>query len=234
MTNGKEKTGLILALDLDDTHSALKFLDSWGANIQFVKIGPGLFSRGGIPFITRLREGGWEIFLDIKLHDIPNTVAAAIKALSAENIWAATLHTSGGSAMMSAAADIRDDKRPLLFGVTVLTSHDSKTWEEVNPGCSMERALLKRAESAMSSHMDGIVCSPRELPMFGQRDFESLLKIVPGVRPVDYVMNDDQKRIATPADAARGGADFVVVGRPITQAADPGEVIDAILEELKQ
>jgi orotidine-5'-phosphate decarboxylase len=181
-----------------------------------------------------LREGGWEIFLDIKLHDIPNTVAAAIKALSAENIWAVTLHTSGGSAMMSAAADIRDDKRPLLFGVTVLTSHDSKTWEEVNPGCSMESALLKRAESAMSSHMDGIVCSPRELPMFGQRDFESLLKIVPGVRPVDYVMNDDQKRTATPADAARGGADFVVVGRPITQAADPGEVIDVILEELKQ
>ncbi|MFP4481295.1 MAG: orotidine-5'-phosphate decarboxylase [Thermovirgaceae bacterium] len=234
MVAGNEKPGLILALDFENVDKARRFLDSWGKRVTFIKVGPGLFARGGRPFIKELTEAGWKIFLDLKLHDIPNTVGGAVEILSSEGVWAVTLHTSGGIDMMKAAGKKRRNGMPLLFGVTVLTSLDQKSWEEVHPYCPMRESLLKRAEAAKNSHMDGIVCSPRELPMFSTPVFDDLMKIVPGIRPLGYDGADDQKRTATPAKAAREGADFIVVGRPIIQATNPGSVIDTILEDLKQ
>ncbi|MGC9372916.1 MAG: orotidine-5'-phosphate decarboxylase [Thermovirgaceae bacterium] len=229
-----KKPGLILALDFENVDTVRRFLDSWGDRVTFIKIGPGLFARGGIPFIVELMGGGWKVFLDLKLHDIPNTVAGAVKVLSSEGVWAVTLHTSGGRDMMSAAAKECRDGTPLLFGVTVLTSLDQGSWEEVHPSCPMQDALLQRAKAAKNSQMDGIVCSPRELRLFSDPAFDGLIKIVPGIRPLGYEVRDDQKRTATPIEAAREGADFVVVGRPVIQAVHPGNVIDTILEDLKQ
>ena len=231
---GKEEPRMILALDLETTDEALGFLRRWGKRIKYVKIGPGLFAQGGTDFITRLQEDGRKTFLDLKLHDIPNTVAEAVKFLSSKGVWAITLHTSGGRSMMESAVKVRKDKSTLLFGVTVLTSLDSTSWDEVHPGCSINDALAKRAEIAVESGMDGIVCSPRELGMFNSDPYDGLLKIVPGIRPADYGMFDDQRRTATPSFAAEGGADFVVVGRPVTRAADPGRMIDTILRDLKR
>ncbi len=229
-----KKPRLILALDFENVDRVRRFLDSWGDRVTFIKIGPGLFARGGIPFVAELVEGGWKVFLDLKLHDIPNTVATAVKILSSEGVWAVTLHTSGGSDMMRAAAKERSDGTPFLFGVTVLTSLDQRSWEEVHPRCPIQEALLQRAKAAENSHIDGIVCSPRELKLFSDPAFDGLIKVVPGIRPLDYEVRDDQKRTATPVEAAREGADFVVVGRPVIQAVHPGNVINSILEDLKQ
>jgi len=230
----KKKPGLILALDFENLDMVRRFLDSWGDRVTFIKIGPGLFALGGIPFISELMKGGWKVFLDLKLHDIPNTVAGAVKVLSSEGVWAITLHTAGGKGMMRAAAKECSGGAPLLFGVTILTSLDQRSWEEVHPGCPMREALLQRAKAAKSGHMDGIVCSPRELKLFSDPAFDDLLKIVPGIRPLGYDIRDDQKRTATPVEAVREGADFVVVGRPVIQAGHPGNVIDTILEDLQQ
>jgi orotidine-5'-phosphate decarboxylase len=232
--NENKKPGLILALDFENVDMVRRFLDSWGDRVTFVKIGPGLFARGGIPFVAELVDGGWKVFLDLKLHDIPNTVAGAVKVLASEKVWAVTLHTSGGSNMMSAAAKECKEGTPLLFGVTVLTSLDQRSWEEVHPLCPMQQAMLRRARAAKNSHMDGIVCSPRDLSLFKNAAFGNLIKIVPGIRPLGYDVCDDQKRTATPMEAAREGADFVVVGRPVIQAVHPGNAIDTILEELNQ
>lgn len=228
------KPRLIVALDQDTVRRALYFLDKWGQRVRFIKIGPGLFAQGGRALLSELHGGGWKVFLDLKLHDIPNTVAKAVRALSEEAAWAITLHTSGGAAMMEAASLAREDGKTLLFGVTVLTSMDDRSWQEVHPGCPMNAALLKRAEVAKNSGMDGIVCSPGDLSLFGRERFGSLLKIVPGIRPSAYERADDQKRAATPRFAAKGGADYLVVGRPITQAHDPDKAIDAILKDLEQ
>lgn len=229
-----KKTELILALDLDSPEEAKKFLSMHCSKLKYIKIGPKLFIKGGKDFLSSVIESGWEIFLDVKLHDIPNTVKGAVEAASELGLWALTVHTAGGKNMMEAAFNARGScEKPLLFGVTVLTSMDELVWKDVNPESSMDECLKIRAKAALVAGMDGVVCSAKDLKLFNEEEYGSLLKVVPGIRPKDFSSRDDQKRVATPAEAARGGADYIVVGRPILNSDNPDKVIDNILEDLE-
>jgi orotidine-5'-phosphate decarboxylase len=228
------KTELILALDLDSPEEAREFLTKNCSNLKYIKIGPKLFIKGGKDFLSFVIGEGWDVFLDVKLHDIPNTVKGAVEAASELGLWALTLHAAGGIKMMEDAFRARGSKeKPLLFGVTVLTSMDESTLQEVTPGCSIKESLVARAKACLAAKMDGIVCSTKDLHLFSGKEYENLLKVVPGIRPKDFVNKDDQKRVATPAEAARSGADYIVVGRPILLSHDPKEVINNILEDLE-
>lgn len=228
------KTELILALDLDTPEEAKDFLSRNCSKLRYIKIGPKLFIKGGKDFLSFVIGEGWNVFLDVKLHDIPNTVKGAVEAASELGLWALTLHAAGGIKMMEEASYARDpQKKPLLFGVTVLTSMDESTLQEVTPGSSIRESLEARARACVAAKMDGIVCSAKDLNLFGGKEYENLLKVVPGIRPKDFITKDDQKRVATPSEAARSGADYIVVGRPILRSHNPKEVINSILEDLK-
>jgi orotidine-5'-phosphate decarboxylase len=161
----------------------------------------------------------YSVFLDIKVHDIPNTVFMAVDALASEGLWALTLHCGGGRKMLEEAGRAKEKAGSgmNLLGVTVLTSFDATSWEEVAPGCPMSLALEKRASLCRETGMDGIVCSPLDLPVVTVAG-RGLFTVVPGVRPAS--LNDDQARTATPQKTVSEGADYIVVGRPIVNAPD--------------
>lgn len=225
---------LILALDTHDLQEAREFLAPLRSVLRYVKVGPRLWTLGGGPFIGEICVQGFDVFLDLKLHDIPNTVAAAVDAISDLGLWALTLHAGGGKAMLEAAVSARDDAESemVLLGVSVLTSLDQPAWDRVCPGCSLDEAIKSRTLLCVESGMDGIVCSPLDLPMVRQTAGESLITVVPGVRP--WKVNDDQKRSATPAEAIRAGADYLVVGRPIIQSDNPISAVSDIFEQMEE
>ena len=219
---------LIVALDLPTVQEALAFLDETGDLLPLVKVGPGLFFQGGRSFLERLMGRGHQVFLDVKLHDIPNTVALAVRALSDMGLWALTVHTSGGLPMMGAAA--QEAGETLILGVTVLTSLGEKEWGEVHPDSPLEAALAARASAAQRAGLDGLVCSPSDLRTV--RLSSSLMTVVPGIRPAS--LGDDQARTAAPKEAIMAGADYLVVGRPILKAEDRRQALLAILEEIEE
>lgn len=227
-----KKCGLIVALDLPALDDARKFLDRLDRATKYVKVGPRLYALGGTAFAKEIIDRGYEVFLDLKLHDIPNTVASAVEPLSELGLWALTIHTSGGYEMMARSVAMRDKtgSRMKLLGITVLTSLGGELWSDVHPGCEMEQALIGRAETAQRAGLDGIVCSPLDLAILKGRA-EKLLRIVPGIR-AKRVSTEDQTRVATAADAARAGASYIVVGRPILQAPDPIAATKDILKIL--
>jgi orotidine-5'-phosphate decarboxylase len=229
----REKCGLILALDTKETSDALSFLGRLEGAVQYVKIGPRLYAKGGTAFLREIMAMGYKLFLDLKLHDIPNTVASAVEPLAELGLWALTLHTSGGYEMMRRSVDVRDGSgsKMKLFGITVLTSLGGELWSETHPGCDMNEALKARARSAAGAGLDGIVCSPLDLRLLSG-EAEGLLRVVPGIR-VSRVSTEDQTRVATARSAAEGGADFIVVGRPILEAGDPAQAAEGILRELE-
>lgn len=225
---------LILALDTHDIQEAREFLAPMHSMLRYIKIGPRLWTLGGAPFVKELSDQGFDIFLDLKLHDIPNTVAAAVDAMADLGLWALTLHSGGGRSMLEAAVSARDDAESemVLLGVSVLTSFDQPAWDRVCPGCSLNEAIKSRTGLCVESGMDGLVCSPLDLGMVRQTAGESLITVVPGVRP--WKVKDDQKRSATPAEAISEGADFLVVGRPIIQSDDPLSAVSAIFEQIEE
>jgi len=230
----EKKTELILALDLDSPEEAKDFLYKNCSELKYIKIGPKLFIKGGKDFLSFVIGEGWNVFLDVKLHDIPNTVKGAVEAASELGLWALTIHAAGGVKMMEEAFNARKPpKKPLLFGVTVLTSMDELAWQEVTPGSSMRESLVSRAKACLAAKVDGIVCSAMDLNLFSGQEYESLLKVVPGIRPKNFLAKDDQKRVATPSEAAKNGADYIVVGRPILKSNNPKDVINNILEDLR-
>lgn len=228
------KDPLILALDTHDLAEAREFLATLRSLVHFVKIGPRLWTQGGTPFVKEVSSLGFEVFLDLKLHDIPNTVAGAVDALSDLGIWALTLHAGGGREMLEAAVSARDDadSEMVLLGVTVLTSLDVSAFNRVCPGCRLEEAVKSRTDLCVESGIDGLVCSPLDLPEVKKIARESLVTVVPGIRP--WKVSDDQKRSATPLAAIRNGADYLVVGRPIIQADDPKAATLEILQEIEE
>lgn len=222
---------LILALDVETPADVFPLLDETRGELRYVKIGPRLYFQGGKELISRLVNDGYKVFLDLKLHDIPNTVGMAVEVLSDLGIWALTLHTSGGVPMMARAREAaRNNGETLLLGVTVLTSLAGNDWDKVHPGLTLEKALRGRAEAAQEAGIDGVVCSPLDLPLI--RSACNLLTVVPGIRPAS--MGDDQARVATPATAICSGADYLVVGRPILKATNRRQAVLDIKESIKE
>lgn len=220
---------IILAADLATPCETESLLNQLGEDLVHVKIGPRLFAAGGMPFVDRVVGMGFKVFLDLKLHDIPNTVSLAVDFFASKCIWALTLHSSGGLSMLKAAVSANRAKggEMMLLGVTVLTSLDLKEWNEINPGCNMDQALKSRASLCSEAGMDGLVCSPTDLsiivPYLGGR----LKLVVPGIR--DGRCLDDQRRTASPEEALNMGADYLVIGRPILKAASPERALKDII-----
>jgi orotidine-5'-phosphate decarboxylase len=212
----------IIALDFNTEDAVNNFLDNFDEPL-FVKVGMELFYQTGPLLIKSIKERGHDIFLDLKLHDIPNTVGKAMEGLSKLDVDLVNVHAAGGTTMMErAVAGIRNNNSDIkIIAVTQLTSTSQAMLnEQQNIKTSMDEAVLNYAKLAQKAGLDGVVCSPLETTMLKNHLGESFLKVTPGIRPADS-QTDDQKRITTPEDAKKLGSTHIVVGRPITQSDDP-------------
>lgn len=229
----KRDCKLILALDLPDRESALKILDELRGKLEWVKIGLQMYLKYGADFVREVSGMGFKIFLDLKLFDIPNTVASAVESVSALPVSMLTIHASGGREMMRRAVESAAERNPelLILGVTVLTSFDADSLAETGVELEPEWQVEKLAKLAVDSGLKGLVCSPLEIEGLRSILPEDTVLVTPGIRPSGSSA-DEQKRIMTPADAARAGSDFIVVGRPILKAENPAFAISKILEEI--
>lgn len=226
-------TELILAVDLEDKEVAKNFLAPLRGELSWVKIGLQMFLKYGPAVVDEFADAGFRVFLDLKLHDIPNTVASAIKSLRGRPCGMLTIHTLGGAEMMRRALDAAADALPqtLLLGVTVLTSMDEKQLAGIGVPAAPMRQVELLAKLAAGTGMRGLVCSPLELPCLRRELGDEIALVTPGIRPKTATL-DDQSRVMTPAEAADAGASFIVVGRPILKAADPVSAARAIRAEL--
>lgn len=229
----KRDCKLILALDLPDRESALKILDGLRGKLEWVKIGLQMYLKYGANFVREVSGMGFKIFLDLKLFDIPNTVASAVESVSALPVSMLTIHASGGREMMRRAVESAAERNPelLILGVTVLTSFDADSLAETGVELEPEWQVEKLAKLAVDSGLKGLVCSPLEIEGLRSILPEDTVLVTPGIRPSGSSA-DEQKRIMTPADAARAGSDFIVVGRPILKAENPAFAVSKILEEI--
>ena len=228
------KDHLIVALDYPSATEALRLVESLEQTCQWFKVGMELYYAAGNQIVEQLRNRGFNVFLDLKLHDIPNTVAAAVRSVTHAGASLLTIHAAGGAAMMSAAADAaKAPDSPRLLAVTVLTSMDAAQLSGIGITASPADQVLRLARLAESSRISGLVCSAEETALLRKHLHPGTLLVVPGIRPAGAAAQD-QKRIATPTQAIAAGASFLVVGRPITQAANPAKAAQAILEEIEQ
>ncbi len=236
------RSSLIVALDFDSLSSALKFAKQVADLVGMFKIGSQLFTAAGPQAVREIAALGPGIFLDLKFHDIPNTVAGAILSCAAmPGVQLVNVHALGGRAMLHAAAQAisaaqpMGADRPRLLAVTILTSMDQKAMREVGIGGASQSRVLKLAQLAKKAGVDGVVASVKEARTIRRACGRDFLIITPGVRPKDKVSaskDDDQARTATPAEAIRAGADFLVVGRPILAASDPRAAAQAVVDEI--
>lgn len=224
---------LIVALDYPDAASALSFADRISAGACRLKIGKELFTAAGPSLVATLAQRGFAIFLDLKFHDIPNTVSRACRAAAALGVWMLNVHALGGRTMMQAAREGLEDssRRPLLTAVTILTSHGPQELREVGIDGDPAAAALRLARLAAQAGLDGVVCSAHEAQAVREACGSAFLRITPGIR-LPEAEADDQKRIMTPEVAVRSGASYLVVGRPVTGAPDPAAVIDRINRDI--
>ena len=225
---------VIIACDFSSREATLEFLDRFTGRKPFVKIGMELFYAEGPAIVRDLKARGHKVFLDLKLHDIPNTVKKAMRVLSDLDVDMVNVHAAGTVAMMRAALEgltRPDGSRPLLIAVTQLTSTSEETMRnELLIDASINDTIVKYASNAREAGLDGVVCSPLEAGMVKAACGSGFLTITPGIRFADAAA-DDQVRITTPARAREIGSDFIVVGRPITAAADPVAAYERCLEE---
>jgi orotidine-5'-phosphate decarboxylase len=223
---------VILALDTDSAAEAIRLVDALGASADFYKVGLELYTRAGPAIVSELRSRGKSVFLDLKLHDIPNTVAGAVAAASDLGVDLLTVHAAGGRAMLEAARGARTGRMQLV-GVTVLTSMAADdlraSWGRDIDSMSAEVGRL--ADLAKTSGLDGVVASAEEAAGLRARHGAGFLLVVPGIR-LAGTDRGDQKRVATPAAAVRAGADYLVVGRAVTNAADPSAALAAVLADV--
>jgi len=225
---------VIVALDFADPAPALALAERLDPRDCALKVGKALFVAGGPEPVRRIIGRGFRVFLDLKFHDIPNTVAGACAAATRLGVWMLNVHAAGGRAMLVAARDAVAEAasasaapKPLLIAVTVLTSLSARDLEEVGLGASPETAALRLARLALDCGLDGVVCSAVEAPALRRALGAQAKLVTPGIRP-EGARADDQARVATPAAAIANGADYLVIGRAITQAADPRAALERI------
>ncbi len=226
---------LIVALDFPDAASALQLVGQLDGTVRWFKVGLELFIAAGPSILEELRRRGHSIFLDLKLHDIPNTVAAAVRTAASLGVDLLTVHALGGPAMLTAARDALAGlvSPPQLLAVTVLTSMDQPQLAAIGAAGSPAAQVELLARLGLASGINGFVCSAEEVANLRALTGPAGLLVTPGIRPAGSAVGD-QKRIATPAGALRNGASCLVVGRPITQAANPAAAATAILNEMEQ
>ncbi len=226
---------ILVALDVDSTAKALALADTLRGTVAGYKIGKQLFTAEGPDVVRALTARGDRVFLDLKFHDIPNTVAGAVRSAMATGAWMVNVHASGGSAMMRAAAQAAHETaaktgtaRPLVIGVTVLTSMDEAALAEVGTTRPVLEQVVHLARLAKAAGLDGVVASPQEIAAIRDACGPDFQIITPGIRPAGQAGTDDQARTLTPKDAVAAGATYLVIGRPITAAANPRAAAEAI------
>jgi orotidine-5'-phosphate decarboxylase len=226
---------LILVLDAQSTREVTPTLKQLQGTVRWVKIGLEMFTANGPDCVREIAGLGFKVFLDLKLHDIPNTVAKSVESVSKLPIQMLTLHAGGGREMMQWAVKAQQQTAPnlLLLGVTVLTSTSATGLAETGVADSPEKQVLRLGRLAIESGVRGLVCSPLEIRPLRAVLPPSTVLVTPGIRPRD-ALADDQSRVMTPAEAARIGAGYLVVGRPIFKAPDPAAAARAILDEIGQ
>ena len=220
---------IIIALDYDNPESVFQFTDQLDPQHCRLKIGKELFTRAGPGLVRELVAQKFDVFLDLKFHDIPNTVAKAVAAADDLGVWMTNVHASGGSSMMKAASEALKAKNSsmLLIGVTVLTSMDESDLVEIGVINTAGQQVENLAKLAQQSGLDGVVCSAKEAAMLKQSLGDNFKLITPGIRLSNSVA-DDQKRVVTPLDAIAFGSDYLVIGRPITQSLNPMATLNEI------
>lgn len=227
----KTSSHVILALDFDNQHKALAFVDKVSPELCRLKVGKELFTHSGPEFVNALVKRGFDVFLDLKYHDIPNTVAGALVQAAKMGVWMVDVHASGGKNMLLSAKDAIEttcpDKKPLLIGITVLTSLQENDCHEIGFSGTLEENVLNLARLCQRSGLDGVVCSPLEAKVLRRELGPDFLLITPGIRLASG-QHQDQKRVMTPEKALACGADYLVMGRAVTQASDPVAVLKEV------
>jgi orotidine-5'-phosphate decarboxylase len=230
---------ILAALDFPDGATALAMAGKLRGHVGGLKVGKELFTAEGPAFVRQLTERGDRVFLDLKFHDIPNTVAGGITSAIRLGVWMVNVHAAGGRAMMKAAHDAADNaaqaggRRALVIAVTVLTSLDAAALRETGVDGDPAAQVARLARLARESGLDGVVCSPQEIALVRRECGADFLIVTPGIRGASAASApDDQKRTATPAGAMAAGANYLVIGRPITGASDPAAAADGIAAEI--
>lgn len=224
---------IVVALDFPGFEQAMTMARQLNPKDCRVKVGKELFTRCGPQVVDALHQLGFEVFLDLKFHDIPNTTAMAVKAAAEMGVWMVNVHCSGGLKMMAACREVLEQKqgvKPLLIGVTVLTSMEQSDLAGIGLDIPPQQQVLRLAQLAEQAGLDGLVCSAQEAQALKQQWPAGQL-VTPGIRPAGSA-SDDQKRILTPAQAMQAGSDYLVIGRPITRADNPAQAVSDILASL--
>lgn len=236
--SGNLHNPIICALDTTDADEAFETAQAVREHVGAVKLGLEFFTANGAAGVGAINKLGIPVFLDLKFHDIPNTVARAISATAGMNMFMMTVHTAGGHAMLKAAIEASDQlsqitgkERPLIVGVTLLTSLDQDDVQMLGYRDQLNDQVLRLADLAQSSGLDGVVCSAYEIAMLRKHCGPDFTLVVPGIR-LETDRQDDQKRVMNPKEALDRGADFLVIGRPISQARNPAEAAKRITEQL--
>ncbi|WP_375753407.1 orotidine-5'-phosphate decarboxylase [Vibrio sp. HN007] len=225
---------VIVALDYDNQADALAFVDRIDPASCRLKVGKEMFTLFGPEFVKELHKRGFSVFLDLKFHDIPNTCSKAVRAAAELGVWMVNVHASGGEKMMRASREILEPygkDRPQLIGVTVLTSMEQNDLAGIGLDMAPQKQVMRLASLTKNSGLDGVVCSAQESSMLKAELGKEFKLVTPGIRPAGSAVGD-QKRIMTPVDAISAGSDYLVIGRPITQAAEPAVVLAEINKTL--
>ena len=224
------KSPIIIALDTDKK-SVFELIEKIDPSECKVKVGSQLFTASGPIIIEKLNDLGFDVFLDLKFHDIPNTVEKSIEEAVKMGVWMLNVHSLGGKQMLNAALQVIEKAtvKPLLIGVTVLTSFSNETLKQVGINQSTQEQVLLLAKLCQNIGLDGVVCSPNEVSTLRENLGKNFLLVTPGIRSLN-LEKDDQKRTATATEAINNGADYIVIGREITKESDPGAKIKKILE----
>ncbi|WP_434797832.1 orotidine-5'-phosphate decarboxylase [Terrisporobacter vanillatitrophus] len=236
MINGKHK--LIVAIDTDDFDKAKELIDQLEDSVDIFKVGLEQYVATKGKTVDYLKEKGKKIFLDLKFHDIPNTMKSAVRAAVRDNVWLMTIHVSDLEGMRQCALVAKEEaeklniEKPIIVGVTVLTSLSNEDLQDIGSNMTTEELAIKRAKLAKESGIDGVVCSAKEVDKIVEACGKDFITVCPGIRPTTSSAGD-QKRVVTPAEAIKNGAQYLVVGRPITQSENPKQTAIDIVKEIE-